>query len=343
MSLKKSFVAALSLLVVLTGIIVLIVPNGSSIRSSIFNQTEKNLLSGVPGKNGPILAVKIDDTNMAHPQVGLESADIIYIEQVEGGLTRLAAIYSSRIPQLIGPIRSARVSDLELLAQFGKVGFAYSGAQSKFRPEIESANLVDLGAQSKPPTIYTTDPNRIQPYAMILRADLLMDFVSEKEIALSTPKDPGWSFGQDFEKGTSISSAHVSWPASSYDVSWSSQNKNWQLSHNGKPNFSASGKVLTADTFVIQIVTISDSIYYDKVGGVTPLIASVGSGTGYILRDGKYIQARWNRPSPEMGTQWTTPEGAEIPFKAGAIWIALTDRAPRFTEKTEGAGDVATK
>ena len=99
MSLKKSFVAALSLLVVFTGIFVLIFPNGSSIRSSIFNQTEKSVLSGVPGKNGPILAVKIDDTNMAHPQVGLESADIIYIEQVEGGLTRLAAIYSSRIPK----------------------------------------------------------------------------------------------------------------------------------------------------------------------------------------------------------------------------------------------------
>jgi hypothetical protein len=343
MSLKNKLVAALSLLVVLVGVITVITRIGSSIHTSVFNQTEKSVLSGVPGKNGPILVVKIDDTNMAHPQVGLESADIIYIEQVEGGLTRLAAIYSSRIPQLIGPIRSARVSDLELLAQFGKVGFAYSGAQSKFRPEIESANLVDLGAQSKPPTIYTTDPNRIQPYAMILRADLLMDFVSEKEIALSTPKDPGWSFAQDFERGIAISSAHVSWPASSYDVSWSQQNRTWQLSHNGKPNLSASGKILTADTFVIQIVKISDSIYRDKVGGITPLIASVGSGNGYILRDGRYIEARWNRLSSEVGTQWTTPEGAEIPFKAGAIWIALTDKAPRFTEKTEGARDVATK
>ena len=343
MSLKRIFVAALSLLIVLAGISAAISPIGSSIRTSIFKESAKNILSGVPGKNGPILAVKIDDTTMAHPQVGLESADIIYIEQVEGGLTRLAAIYSSRIPQLIGPIRSARVSDLELLAQYGKVGFAYSGAQSKFRPEIESANLVDLGAQSKPPTIYTTDPNRVQPYAMILRADLLMDFVAEKEISLATPKSPGWSFAQDFKKGVAISNARVTWPASSYDVSWSQQNKTWQLSHNGKPNYSASGKVLTADTFVIQIVKISDSVYRDKVGGITPFIASVGSGSGYILRDGRYIQARWNRPSAEVGTQWTTPDGEEIPFKAGAIWIALTDKEPRFIEKTEGAGDGATK
>jgi hypothetical protein len=343
MSLKRIFVAALSLLIVLVGISAAISPIGSSIRTSIFNQSARNVLSGLPGKNGPILAVKIDDTTMAHPQVGLESADVIYIEQVEGGLTRLAAIYSSRIPQLIGPIRSARVSDLELLAQYGKVGFAYSGAQSKFRPEIESANLVDLGAQSKPPTIYTTDPSRVQPYAMILRADLLMDFVTEKEISLATPSNPGWRFAQDFKKGVDISKAHVTWPASSYDVSWSRQNKTWQLSHNGKPNYSASGKILTADTFVIQIVKISDSVYRDKVGGVTPLIASVGSGSGYILRDGRYIQARWNRPSSEVGTQWTTPDGEEIPFKAGAIWIALTDKEPRFTEKTEDAGDVATK
>jgi hypothetical protein len=343
MAWRKIFVVVVSLMVVLSGVIAFVAPVGSSLHSGIFKQSEKSVLSGLPGNDGPILAVKIDDTNMAHPQVGLESADVIYIEQVEGGLTRLAAIYSSRIPQFIGPIRSARVSDLELLAQFGKVGFAYSGAQKKFRPEIASANLVDLGAESKPPTIYTTDPNRIQPYAMILRADLLMDFVKKNAIALATPRSPGWKFSQNFEKGVPITSAHVSWPASSYDVSWSQKTKKWQLSHNGKPNYSVTGKILTADTFVIQLVKISDSIYHDKVGGVTPQIASVGSGTGYILRDGRYIKARWNRNSPEEGTQWTSLDGQEIPFKAGAIWIALTDKEPRFTENTEDARDVATK
>ena len=78
-------------------------------------EVEVNSLTGLPGSDGPVLAVKIDDTSYAHPQVGLRSADVIYIEQVEGGLTRLAALFSSNIPEKIGPIRSARISDLELL------------------------------------------------------------------------------------------------------------------------------------------------------------------------------------------------------------------------------------
>ena len=59
---------------------------------------EKNVLSGRDGVNGPVLVVKIDDTSSAHPQIGLEDADVVYIEQVEGGLTRLAAIFSSVNP-----------------------------------------------------------------------------------------------------------------------------------------------------------------------------------------------------------------------------------------------------
>ena len=95
-----------------------------------------SVLSGREGVDGRVLAVKIDDTNAAHPQIGLEDADIVYIEQVEGGLTRLAAIFSTVIPQRVGPVRSARISDIDILSQFGRVAFAYSGAQRKLLPVI---------------------------------------------------------------------------------------------------------------------------------------------------------------------------------------------------------------
>ena len=291
----------------------------------------RNSLSGRIGSDGPILVVKIDDTAQAHPQAGLEDADIVYIEQVEGGLTRLAAVFSSEIPREIGPVRSARVSDLELLSQFGKVGFAYSGAQQKLRPEISTANLFDLGAQRMSSTIYTTDPQRIQPYAMVLRADLFMEYAQGKGFEFAQSKSAGWVFSDETELGTAISSAKVSWPASNYEVFWSPEKKAWQLSHNGAPNLSSTGERLTADTFVIQLVSITDSIYKDKVGGVTPFSATVGTGRGFILRDGKYIEGNWSRPTESAGTRWTTVSGEEIPFARGALWIALTDKAPSFT------------
>ena len=137
-----------------------------------------NILTGLPGSIGPVLAVKIDDTSAAHPQVGLEAADVIYIEQVEGGLTRLAAIYSqypNRIPAQIGPVRSARISDLDILAQYGHVGFAFSGAQSKFYPKITAANLENISADREPATIYSRDPARSAPTDMMLDPAKLLD------------------------------------------------------------------------------------------------------------------------------------------------------------------------
>ena len=92
-------VAALSIAVV---VIAVINPQDSLIsRIPFIKSPSINSISGLPGVDGPVLAVKIDDTRQAHPQIGLEDADIVYIEQVEGGLTRLAAIFSSKIPRML--------------------------------------------------------------------------------------------------------------------------------------------------------------------------------------------------------------------------------------------------
>src|SRR4051812_11166301 len=83
--------------------------------------------TGRPGaQNGPVLVVKVDNTRSAKPQRGLRSADIVYVEQVEGGLSRVMAVFSSTLPPQVGPVRSARISDLHILPQFGRPAFAYS-------------------------------------------------------------------------------------------------------------------------------------------------------------------------------------------------------------------------
>ena len=295
-----------------------------------FHSASTNSISGREGHDGPVLVVKIDDTEGARPQTGLESADLVYIEQVEGGLTRLASVFSSTIPQTIGPVRSARISDIELLAQYGKVAFAYSGVQKKMIPVVASANIYDVGANKYGPSFYANDATRIPPYAMMLNAQALMQKVSSNGISPEQSRNMGWNFGdQDLSQASTIVGAHFSWPASSYDISWDGER--WLLSHLGTPDIASSGERLYADTFVAQIVSITDSIYHDKVGGVTPFSATVGSGDAYIFRDGKVLQVRWNRGSAESGTTFTTVAGDEIKFKAGRIWVALLSKAPTFT------------
>ena len=290
-----------------------------------------SVLSGREGFDGQVLAVKIDDTNAAHPQIGLEDADIVYIEQVEGGLTRLAAIFSTVIPQRVGPVRSARISDIDILSQYGRVAFAYSGAQKKLLPVIAAANLQDLGAQRQSPTIYTTDPNRNQPFAMVLRADLLMQKIKEKELSVDAAKSVGFVFGDLPEGGKAVQKAVMKWPAATYSADWSAKESRWHLSHNDKLNLADSGVVLGPTTLVIQMVKISPSEYGDKFGGVTPLSETIGTGKAYVLRDGEVFTATWNRAFADSGTTFSRSDGSPMNFASGQIWVALTDREPEFT------------
>ena len=292
-----------------------------------------SVLSGREGIDGQVLAVKIDDTNSAHPQIGLEDAEIVYIEQVEGGLTRLAAIFSTVIPQRVGPVRSARISDIDILSQFGRVAFAYSGAQSKLLPVIAAANLQDLGAQRQSPTIYTTDPNRNQPYAMVLRADLLMQKITDNDLQVDSAKSVGFVFGELQEGGTPVQKFEVNWPAARYSAEWSDEESRWLLSHNSKLNLAESGVVLGPTTFVIQMVKILPSEYGDKLGGVTPLSETIGTGKAYVLRNGERFVTTWNRATADSGTTFSFSDGTIMNFDPGQVWVALTDREPEFTSR----------
>ena len=301
-----------------------------------------NSISGRVGTYGPVLVVKIDDTTQAHPQIGLDQADLVYIEQVEGGLTRLAAVFSSAIPSHIGPVRSARITDIELLAQYGHIAFTYSGAQSKLLPVIHAANLEDLGAQRESSTIYVRDETRNAPVNLILRSDLLMARLKDQGVSIDTSKNMGWQFGAAPVGGQLINSVKLKWPANSYSATWSTAESRWLLFHGGNPDLASDGKQLGPTTLVIQLVSITPSQYHDKFGGVTPFSATVGQGNGFILRDGYAFAAKWNRPSATSGTTWTQIDGSPLLFAPGQVWIALTDKAPLFTTPTPAASATPT-
>ena len=301
----------------------------------------KSVLSGREGVDGPVLVVKIDDTPEAHPQIGLNQADLVYIEEVEGGLTRLAAVFSSQIPPIIGPVRSARISDIDLLSQFGHIAFAFSGAQSKMHPVIAAANFQDLNAEHESAKIYSRDLTRTAPVNMVLNTEPLFALIKERSFQIDVAKNMGWNFGPTKSTGDEVLAAHLSWPAASYDAKWSASEKRWLLSHQGAANLDAAGYQLGASTLVIQKVSITPSIYHDKAGGVTPFSQTIGSGSGYILRDGIAIHALWSRLDAKSGTKWQDTSGNEIQFAPGQIWIALTDKDPVFTKPAIGSATPA--
>jgi len=325
-------VRSLILFISLTVIILSLTGTTDLPKLSLAREEAKNFFTGLAGENKQILVVKIDDTNAAHPQIGIEDADLVYVEQVEGGLTRLAAIYTSKLPPLIGPIRSARISDIELLAQFGRVGFAYSGAQSKMRPVIAEANLENLSAERNPPSIYGKDPNRIGPVDMILKPELLLERANANpKIRIETATASVFAFGDAPKGETNTAIAKIKWPSAKYELRWDSANEKWLIYFNEKPNMAANGEHLYADTAIIQIVSITPSIYGDKFGEITPFSKTTGSGKAVMLRDGFSYQISWQRNLETDVTTWKSEDGGVANFKPGRTWIFLTDKAPVLT------------
>jgi hypothetical protein len=108
-----------------------------------------------------------------------------------------------------------------------------------------------------------------------------------------------------------------------------------------------SGSQLAADTLVVQLVSITDSEYGDKFGGITPHVATIGTGKALIFRSGRVFEAIWSRPTALDTTTWRTAEGVDIPFAAGQTWIALVnkEREPKVIEPEipSDAASTATK
>ncbi len=300
----------------------------------VFNETQipKNFLTGLPGTNGNVLAVKIDDTRDAHPQIGIEAADLVYVEQVESGLTRLLALYTSEYPEFIGPIRSARISDIDLLAQYGKVAFAYSGSQSKMRPVLSAANLNVLSAERNPPSIFARDESRVSPVNMILYIQKLFDRATNKlkMNLISLPSSP-WLFGDLPKTAAPVVSAKINWPNAKYEIIWNEASKCWNLKQNGEIEQTNFGVNICIQNAIIQKVKIEPSIYGDKFGGITPFSQTVGSGKAVLLRDGKYLNLNWQRDDATQFTNWLDEQGERMRITPGKTWVFLAASDPILT------------
>jgi hypothetical protein len=279
-----------------------------------------SLLSGRVGKvAGPVYAVKIDNTTRAHPQQGLTKADVVYIEQVEGGVTRLAAIFSSTYPKFVGPVRSARISDIDLLRQYGTVGLMYSGSQTPLLPKLLAAKL-KLVSFDASRIGYTRQPSRPMPY------DVIGDFAALRKRAgkVSTPKAVGYTFGAaPTAGGTPATNVTIRFASAVVGASWSGTQKRYLLSMDGAKDMAVEGGQLGPTTLVVQYCKLVPSPYFDVNHVNTPFTETVGHGKALFFRDGKEFKGKWSRTSSAVPTQYTFADGSKAVFAPGQVWIAL--------------------
>jgi hypothetical protein len=271
-------------------------------------------LSGRPAPaNLPVLAVKIDNVIGAFPQAGVNDADIVYVEQVEGGLTRLLAVFSSRLPAQVGPVRSARTDNVELLAQFGKPEIAFSGANAFVLSAVRNSTLRDADPDIVP-AAYQRVSDHVAPHNL---------FANPRVLVKAKPGSPARSIGLKFDNttpahGLPASEVTVRYPQAQLTFTYDKLTKVWRLAQDGAKDPLEDGVQRKADTVVVQ--RVHSGVDYDPI---TPYNNTVGSGSATVFRDGRAIQGTWKRATKGSGTTFLDKNGQVIPVRVGTTWILV--------------------
>ena len=278
-------------------------------------------LPGLPG--GTVLAVKIDNTAGSRPRLGVDKAAVVYVEPVEGGLTRLLAVFSTGagdLPPEIGPIRSARESDVTLLANWGRVALAYSGGSAFTRSLVDRANVASIPYDASTQG-YRRAADRRAPYNVIGTTSTLLARAGTGP----TSSDPGFRFGPAGPGGTQGLSVTTAWPASRVTFAWDAPSGRYLLTTDGRPDVVAGGPQLSAGTVVVQEVPSHLSDNRDVNGAQTPVVDLVGQGAVTVLRGGFAWRGQWSRPDAGSPTSYTAggQDGQPIAMASGPVWVLL--------------------
>jgi hypothetical protein len=287
-------------------------------------------LTGRPSSGGvpqrPALGVKVDNSPPARPPTGLDRADLVYEEPVEGGITRFLAIFQCSDARVIEPVRSGRLVDPDLLAQFGRPLLGYAGAIDPVVAKIAASPVHDVSAAHYP-SAYHRDSKRVGPYNLVTSTSSLWN-LSDKVGAAKKAPSPVFDYGSLPPNSEAVARIHV--PFSSFsDVAWTwdQAGGQWLRSYLGStrgPAALSGGGQIGATNVIVEKVVLTVSPYQEDPTGVHEFEVGVtGSGAATVYRDGRAIAGRWERAGLGDRTAFVDPAGKPIALAPGPTWIEL--------------------
>ena len=264
----------------------------------------------------PALVVKIDNHPKSRPQWGLNQADIVFEENVEQ-LTRFAAVYHSQGSDPVGPIRSGRIQDINLLASFNGPLFAWSGGNAQVSAAIRKSTMVDLSHSSANEAGgFRRESSRVAPHNLVAETSKLWTLAP----ADAKPPVPQFEYRADGETVPTDSK-----PAGAVKISmdgvdimweWSPENLTFVRSQDDKPHVDMQDVRINAPNVVVV------SVVYTRSGS-SPVAKSVGSGEVWVYTAGKLIQGSWERLDPFKPFVFKDTKGAVIKLTPGRTWVEV--------------------
>jgi hypothetical protein len=278
------------------------------------------------GARRAVLVVKIDNAPKARPQIGLNQADVVFEEGVEGGITRFAALFHSKDSDPVGPVRSARSTDINIVSAFNKPLFAYSGANQVFKDYVAKAPLVDVGVENYPDR-YHRDGARPSPNNLFSITAILENLAP----ADSRPPPALFAFRSPSEAAAAPDARSVGQVAAYWQANkrtdavwdWDAAAQGWKRSQDGQPHVDGAGRQVTPANVVIQFVKYHDTGLVDSSGTAVPEAEVIGEGDAWVLTGGMLIPVHWSKASAEVVTRYRDSTGGEVRLAPGRTWVEL--------------------
>jgi hypothetical protein len=278
-------------------------------------------LTGLPDPTGqsfarPALSVKIENAPESRPQTGLQNADVVYEQIVEGGITRFMAVFNSNIPPVIGPIRSGRIMDPDLMAPLGGI-FVYSGGIQQTEDAIKATPGVNVIVDTGSGTALFRDNTKAAPHNLYGHTDQLL-------AAGGKPTPPPALF-QYLPANVPFTGDNVNAFTIKYDpqygqptYTWDPTTGTWKRSIGLAPFMTTDGGQVAPNNVIIQFV--GSYLPSPESGSFN----TIGNGDAWVFSAGKIVKGKWSKASQTTPTQFTDSTGAPIRLTPGRTWVEFS-------------------
>ena len=271
------------------------------------------------------LAVKIENPKEVRPQTGLDEADIVWEEVVEGGVTRFVAVFHTAVPGEVGPIRSVRPMDPAIVAPMHGI-IAFSGGVQGYVAAIKAAGIQTLSHDAGSAGFYRTK-NRSAPHNVYGTPATLWS-QADADHQANPPEQFAYARSADLAtavvSGTPAGSVQVTMSGYSHpSYAWDAASATWLRSEAGAAATAASGARLAATNVVTLSVVLVDSGGRDPAGNPVPETKLVGSGAAVVATGGKSIAVTWTKGAIEAPVVLTTADGQVVKLAPGKTWVQL--------------------
>jgi hypothetical protein len=288
----------------------------------------------------PAVACKIDNVEAARPQFNLNKADIVFVEMVEFGLTRLVAVWQSQPVDQAGPVRSVRPMDADITAPLAGI-FCFSGGQLPFVNAVK-----DTGQYMASETTEQADnlgsfsrlSSRGAPHNVIVDVALLQsqhtDLKAPKPMLSMVAFDPATESYEvaSTEAGEETISFRIKYPQA--ESGWKAEGSYFVRSQDGDQHIDAASDEIIRATNVVVLQTKTDNSFKDPKYGPIPRTVMIDSGMAWVFSNGKRVKGTWTKASQPAPIQLFDEAGTPIKLAIGNTWIELMGNPAKITIKS---------